>query len=65
MDAAALEQRYVYQFNPTIADVEDLADRYFASWHGRDGDARHRRADLLVFDASGRIRTGYRFDDSI
>ena len=118
-----------YQFNPTIADAEDLADRYFASWHER-GEARRRRAelwrpdavfiaadgeecrlaeldqasgvspcemlvsagrsqrhhhvaalhwrrdtgaatrattgaDLLVFDASGRIRTGYRFDDSI
>jgi len=120
-----------YQFNPTIADAEDLADRYFASWNERDSEARRRRlaelwrpdavfiaadgedssfaeldaargvspremlvsagrsqrhhnvaavhwrrdagattrattgADLLIFDESGRIRTGYRFDDSI
>jgi hypothetical protein len=120
-----------YQFDPTIADAEDLAARHLACWNERDGKARHRRiaelwrpdavfigadgkehavaalddatsagprerlvsaersqhhhhvaalhwrretnatarattgADLLIFDESGRIRTGYRFDDSI
>ena len=41
-----------YQFNPTIADAEDLADRYFAAWNERDRDTRCRRiAELWRPDA--------------
>lgn len=41
-----------YQFNPTIADAEDLADRYFAAWNERDRDTRRRRiAELWRPDA--------------